>query len=240
MPSNTLKQAAWLIIILGVIDTLFLIYAIKERLSYSGGSVVYILLGIFLLKKGKIAYKFSQFIFTTFFLLIPAGIIITFFMLFQIYTATDISTKWDVFGLNYIIFILYLGVVVYLVFLLHHPNTRKEMSLDVYDSDIRTLYIPPKRVLLIPLLFIAFFVALSWPFVLNNPYKIITTGLSEDKHVHAKVGDINQFDLLASRTHNWHAITFWRVHGDSSIGLYRAVLDPDLNLMIEEYGRKGR
>ena len=61
---NTLKNAAWILITLGIAETLVLINAIQIKTNYSGGAIIYIIIGLFVLKKDKFAYKVSQFIFT--------------------------------------------------------------------------------------------------------------------------------------------------------------------------------
>ena len=238
IPSNTLKQAAWIIISLGVIETLLLIHAIYTQTSFSGGSIIYILLGGFLLTKDKIAYRISQFLFIMLFLFLPAAFVMFFVMAGQVYTATDIPVKWDVFNINSLILLVYMGFICYLTLLLHHPATRTALSLPVYNSDRRTLYVPIKRVIVFPLIFLVFAGLLMGPHLLSNPYKAVTAGLSDDVSVYQKVGKIEKLELLVSNVYNWHSVSIWRIYGEQGNGIYTTVLDRDFNLNITEYGKK--
>ena len=137
-----LKKAGWILIILGSLETLFLIYAVINKNSFTGGSILYVIIGLFLIKGGIKSYKFSQFIFTMIILFIPASIIFNLVMSIQIYLATDVSVSSDYMNIYNLIIFAYVIIIAYLVMLLHHPKTRDELSLERYDSEITTLYIP--------------------------------------------------------------------------------------------------
>ncbi len=233
MLSNTLRRAAWILISLGIVETLFLIHAIYTGGSFAGGAFFYILLGIFLLRKGKIAYRLSQFTFTLAFFTILVFLVTFLVIAGQIYTATDIPIRLSALGMGIIVLIIYCGVIGYLVMLLHHPDTRRELNLDAYQSSVSTLHIPLARVIIIPLLLLVIVLAgMLGPHLVKNPYVPITVGLSEDTDVRRKVGDITLLELVAFEAEGWNIDTIWRVHGDKGSGVFRAKIDPDSKLRI--------
>lgn len=236
--NNKLVRAAWILIILGIFETLFLVYAIYSKSSFSGGAFIYILLGIFLLKRGRIAYKLSQFIFTMLFLFVPAGLTMFLLMFGQIHTAGNVPISLELFDSSGIILIIYIAIISYLVMLLHHPSTRYQLSLEAYDSDRRTLYIPKKRAIIIPICFLIFVGLIMGPNIVRNPYVSITAGLAGNVDIKNKVGNITSLELLASNTHNWNTVTVWKIHGDIGKGVYTAILDPKSSLKIKHYGQK--
>lgn len=235
---NTLKNAAWILIMLGIIETSFFIYAIQTKTSFSGGAFLYIIIGLFILKKDKTAYKITQFIFTMMVLAVPSILLLYLIIFFQVVFSSDISVSYSLFGYGSLYTIIYFGVACYLVMLLHHPTTRKELSLNEYVSNINTLFIPIKRFMVIPLVLFGFSALIAGPTIYPNPYKKIVNGISKDSNVYSKVGNITSLNLLRTNTHNWTNYSYWEVNGEKGKGVFFTKLDTESNLNIEEYGRK--
>ncbi|MFK8026637.1 MAG: hypothetical protein AB8C40_01100, partial [Gammaproteobacteria bacterium] len=231
-----LNRAGWILIILGTLETLLLIYAVVTKSSFTGGSFLYIIIGIFLIKKGVKSYKFSQFIFTAILLVIPASLIFNILQSIQLFTASDIDVTSGIFTIHHIIFCAYILFVAYIVMLLHHPDTRAELSLQKYDSNISTLYVPKRRVIIFSILFIVFSGVIAGPHMLTNSFKTIIAGIIENELVIDKVGEVESLNLISTNYNNWSAITFWKINGMNDNAEFIAILDPESNLEVYEFG----
>ena len=229
---NTLRTAGWVLIGLGVLESFLLVYAIYAGGSFSGGAFLYCIIGIFLLRKDKTAYKISQFLFTFMLLFIPAACVLFSIMAIQIFTATDIPLTWQLINVYTLMLVVYVTVVGYLVMLLHHPNTREAMSLDKYESDISTLFIPKKRVVILSAIMLMLGGLIMGPHLLDNPYKTITSELSNNIKVSNQVGEVEAFELLGSNVNNWNVYSVWNVSGTKGQGIFNVVLNPERALEI--------
>jgi hypothetical protein len=229
---NTLKLAAWALILIGTLETIFLVYAIRTGTNFSGGAFLYIIAGIFLLKKNRTVYKFSLFTFTTLFALIPAAIIFLTLVVAQLYTATDIPISWRIPVEDSLVAFVYLGLIVVLAALLYHPNTREALSLEKYRGRVWTMYMSQSRFFAVMAASVAIAGLLVGPHILHNPYKLIVAGLQADGEIRNRVGELEQLELLYSAENNWHVVSDWKITGKKGQGTYRTVLNPNSSLTI--------
>jgi len=230
---DTIKLAAWVLIVIGILETIFFAYAIMSGESFSGGAFLYIVAGIFLFKKNKRVYKFLLFMFTTFLSLILAGIVLFGMMTAQIYFATDIPISWKGSSLYSLVFVFYIGLMIVLVALLHHPNTRHALSLKSYEATVHTLYMSRLRVGAVLGISVVFAALLVGPHVLHNPYKQIVAEIKKDALIADNVGEVQRLELIYTGEHNWHIYSDWRIIGTKGEGEYRVILSPRSHLTIE-------
>ncbi len=235
---NTLKWAAWLLILLGTFETALLGYAIATGGSFSGGSVLYIVAGIFLLRKNRTDYKIVQFYFTAFFSLLPALLLFLAVTAVQLHTATTIPLSWRMPWPAMALGVVYGLAVLALVALLHHPGTREALSLQPYRASVRTLYMPRLRFALLFCFSIAFVSLLAGPYLLTNPYKAITAELAASPAVVQAVGQVKRLELLSTMEQNWHVVSYWKVVGTKGQDRYKTELTSGTAVAVEAYGRK--
>ncbi|MGE5241026.1 MAG: hypothetical protein ACM3NI_05195 [Bacteroidota bacterium] len=153
----------------------------------------------------------------------------------QIYTATDLPLVWSGPGAAALIFVVYLGLVLALVGLLYHPNTRSAMGLEPYQGTVRTLYMSKPRFIILLALSIVLAGLLGGPHILHNPYKVAVEGLKANANVRAQVGEMRRLELLDAEENNWYAFSSWKVTGTKGQGTYKTELSPSSVLTIDGF-----
>ncbi len=211
------ELAGWLLMLGGSLLLLLLLITVPiddEAFDFTG--LVCIFIGFALLELDIMTHAYRFLLFLALAVGLPAAtiaVIQSLAVFTQVSIAADIPVNAvSVLGEN----ALPLCGMALFVAALHHPDTRSHFSRKKYNSDPRTLYLPPRRLALVgaaTLLFVAIGIRGAWLFPSRDMYAAAIESIRSDDRVKAAVGDVQSLVLLSSSYSADYLDASWKVLG---------------------------
>ena len=236
--STRLKAAATILIVVGVVETAMIIYAIFHRIGFSGGSIFYCYAGYKLLKRSATTYKWVTGGLWLFLSLLVAGLSVITILSMQFVLTDGLSPDLEEYS-SWLIVAAYFFVIPVLVALLYHPDTRKEFGLAEAGTSVWTLYLGLPRAPVVLAIGLVLTGVLIGPHLLTNPFQAVANALRHDDRVVRELGRPELLVLLDVSEHNWTFKTRIRAKGSKGTGLYYADLAPDGAVKLDAYAYEG-
>ena len=233
-PLDRLRIAAIILIVLGIIETIVFALAVKYGFSFGGGSIIYVYVGYRLLKRNPQTYKTVTRILTAVLAVLMSGA--WFLLLIAAYTATsEIRMSLSLPVTTTAVAIVYSVVVASLSYLLFHPETRRDLSLEQVGLNPWILYLTKRRAIGVAVSGAIICGLILGPHIKSNPLRPIVTAIQEDEQVQQSVGEIDQMSLSSFRVFNWTVHAAITVYGSTNTGSYYAELSSKGDVRLDGY-----
>jgi len=236
--TTRLVAAAWILIAVGIVETIILVHAILHESSFSGGSLIYCYVGYKLLNRSHAIYKWVTRILLLYLSLLIAGLLAATIFSAQFMLARDLSIglHGDPMMLTVALYLLFIPLV---AALLYHPDTRSQFGIKEPNKSPWTLYMGVPRALGVTAFGAVLMALLIGPHLLSNPFKVIVSALQNDERVLKIVGRPETLVLLDAREGNWTFTASVRAEKGTAVGFYYVDVEPDKAVKIDSYAYQG-
>ncbi len=233
-PLDRLRIAAIILIVLGIIETIVFALAVKYGFSFGGGSIIYVYVGYRLLKRNPQTYKTVTRVLTAVLAVLMS--VVWFLLLIAAYTTTSgIGMNLSLPVATTAAAIAYSGVVTTLSYLLFHPETRCDLSLEQAGLNPWILHLTKRRAIGVAVSGAIICGLILGPHIKSNPLRPIATAIQEDEQVQQSVGEISQMSLSSFRVFNWTVHAAITVYGSTNTGSYYAELSSKGDVRLDSY-----
>lgn len=241
----TLTAAGWLLILFGVLETIFLIALIQsgKPFRFSGGLILNIWIGTLLLQKDPKPYTYVVGLSVVYSTLVLTGILFVGIQELHFHSAKEsfsqaISiTKAEEGNWMARFFLIYSLILPVILFLLYHPETRHSLNIETKNKNrFYTLFLSSgKRALLLIIIGTSAFAGLlGGPHLFRNPYPLIIAKLTDPlEPPTVLLGAIQRLELTSRGEHNWFFSTTWSVIGEDKTGSYKVTVSPQHKASIQ-------
>ncbi len=236
--SWSLKLAAWIFIVWGTVETLFLIALIRsgEKFSFSGGLFFYIYLGIQILRGKKIPYYNLLGFMILLGSLVLAGSFTNLICLIQIDSVKviELINARTTNSLGYILN-FYMVIIPILIALLYHPDSRivvdNRKPKSCYIKIISSLKL---TVIFVVLLSSSLTFLLAGPHAFKNPF-----GLVANEIVNSNLDRSGPIYVKEYGIHNWNFWSTWGYDREMANEMIKVNVSPtgEVSLSLEDPDR---
>lgn len=234
-PTDRLKVAALILIVLGVAETIVFVLAITREFNFAGGSLVYIYAGYRLLKRSTQTYKTVTRVLTAVVAFFMAGIWFSLLLTIYVLEVDGLTVKLTPPLIPILVSITYGAIIAALTSLLFHPDTRRELNLDPAGESAWMLFLSRKRMIGVVVSGCILAGLLLGPHLKSNPLQSIVSTIWQDPQVRTAVGSVDKISLLSIHAFNWTIHTAVEVVGSGNTGFYYAELPPNGTVRLDSY-----